>query len=149
MKKTALFAGTFDPFTIGHDAIVKRSLAITDKLIIAIGHNAEKKRFFPVEESMAAIRQLYRKTPVIHVTSYNTLTVDFAKQMKVDFLIRGVRNPNDFEFEKTMADFNRNFSGIDTFFLFSEPAYAYISSNLVRELLIHKKDISNLIPNIK
>jgi len=149
MKKKALFSGTFDPFTNGHDAIVKRALAITDELIIAIANNTEKKSFFPLEERLANIKKIYDTIDNIHVTSYDMLTIDFAKQAGVDFLIRGVRSLHDFEYEKNMADVNRMLSGIETVFLFSEPALASISSSLIRELIIFKQDITKLIPIIK
>lgn len=149
MKKKALFSGTFDPFTIGHDAIVKRSFSIADELIIAIGNNPSKNTLFSLKERLGNIHKIYEKIDCIHVTFYDILTIDFAKQCGVDFIIRGIRNLNDFEYEKGMADINRYLSGIETVFLFSEPQYAYISSNLIRELIMFNKDISNLLPVIK
>ena len=149
MNRKALFAGTFDPFSVGHDSIVRRALQITDELIIAIGVNSEKKTLFSVEERTENIRKIYSSFTNIHVTSYHVLTVDFAKQSGVDFMIKGIRNMNDFEYERTMSDFNRMISGIETVFLFSEPRYASISSSLIREMILFNKDISNLIPVIK
>ena len=149
MSKKALFAGTFDPFTIGHHALIKRALCFTDKIIIAIGINIEKKTMFSLDERINNIRDIYIEEKRIDVVSYNSLTTDFAKECKVDYILRGIRNINDFEYEKSMADINRKISGIETVFLFSEPEYGYISSSLVRELISYKKDISNLIPNIK
>lgn len=149
MNKKALFSGTFDPFTIGHYALIKRALQFADEIIIAIGINAEKKTMFSLEERMDNIQKIYAEEKQVKVTSYDILTVDYAKKAGVDFILRGVRNISDFEYEKSMADINRKLSGIETVFLFSEPEYGYISSSLVRELIHHKKDISNLIPNIK
>lgn len=149
MKKKALFSGTFDPFTIGHDALVKRALCLADEIIIAIGTNLEKKTFFSLDERISTIREIYKEEQRISVTAYDTLTIDFAKQCGVDFILRGIRTINDFEYEKSMADMNRMLSGIETVFLFSEPEYACISSGIVRELINYKKDISNLIPLIK
>ncbi len=149
MNKKALFSGTFDPFTIGHYALIKRALCFTDEIIIAIGINADKKTLFSLEERMNNIINIYSKEKRIKVTSYDTLTVDFAKKSGVNFILRGIRSINDFEYEKNMAHINRKLSGIETVFIFSEPEYSYVSSSLIRELINHKKDISNLIPNIK
>jgi pantetheine-phosphate adenylyltransferase len=149
MAKKALFSGTFDPFTIGHYALVKRALCIADEIIIAIGINSNKKTLFSLEERMKNIKNIYAKEKRVKIKSYNTLTIDFAKKLKVDFILRGIRNISDFEYEKNMADINSKLSGIETVFLFSEPEYGYVSSSLVRELINHKKDISNLIPITK
>ena len=149
MSKIALFSGTFDPFTIGHHALIKRALCLTDEIIIAIGINTEKKNMFSLEERTNNIKHIFCGEKRIKVTSYDSLTVDFAVKLKVDFILRGIRNINDFEYEKSIADINRKLSGIETVFLFSEPEYCYISSSLVRELISFKKDISNLIPYIK
>ena len=144
-----MFTGTFDPFTIGHDAIVKRALQLTDELIIAIGINPEKKTLFTAKERIDNIRKIYKYSNNIYVTSYDILTADLAKQTGVDFIIKGIRNMNDFEYERSMSDINRFLSGIETVFLISEPQYASISSSLVRDLIKYNKDISNLIPVIK
>ena len=148
MRKKALFSGTFDPFTIGHFDLIKRALCITD-IIIAIGKNTEKNTMFSLEERLDNIKNIYAGDERVTVTSYSSLTVDFAKTSGVDFILRGIRNINDFEYEKNMADVNYKLSGIETFFLFSVPEYACISSSLVRELISYKKDISNLIPLTK
>ena len=149
MKRKSLFTGTFDPFSIGHDAIVKRALHISDELIIAIGINPEKKTLFPLEERLDNIRKIYKSFNNIYVTSYQMLTIDFARQSGVDFIIKGIRNIVDFEYEKSMSDMNRRISGIDTVFLLSDPQYASISSSLIREFIMFNKDISNLIPIIQ
>ena len=149
MDKKVLFSGTFDPFTIGHYAIIKRALNFTDEITIAIGINPGKKTLFSLEERLNNIKNIYTEEKRIKVAHYDGLTIDFAKESGVDFILRGIRNINDFEYEKSMADVNLKLSGIETIFLFSEPEYSYISSSLVRELINYKKDISNLIPNIK
>ena len=149
MSRKTLFSGTFDPFTIGHYALIKRALYLVDEIIIAIGINIEKKTLFSLDERINNIRKIFAEEKRIKVVSYDSLTIDFAKECGVDFILRGIRNINDFEYEKSMADINRKLSGIETFFLFSEPEYGHISSSLVRELIKYKKDISNLIPNIK
>jgi pantetheine-phosphate adenylyltransferase len=149
MKRKALFSGTFDPFTIAHDAIVQRALSFTDEIIIAIGFNPEKKNYYSLEERFLFIKKLYADEKKISVSSYDMLTIDFAKKTDVNFILRGVRNTIDFEYEKNLAVFNKKLSGIETVFLISEPEYAHISSTLVRELLTYKIDISHLIPIIK
>ena len=146
MKKKALFSGTFDPFTIGHYALIKRALHFIDEIIVAIGVNSEKKTLYPLEERIDNIKLIYKDEPKIKVMHYDTLTIDFAKQQSVDFILRGIRNINDFEYEKNIADINRKLSGIETLFMFSEPEYSHVSSSLVRELIHYKKDIYNLIP---
>jgi pantetheine-phosphate adenylyltransferase, bacterial len=149
MGKKALFSGTFDPFTIGHYEIVKRSLCFADELLIAVGVNFGKNTLFSLDERVNTIKKIYAEDERINVVSYDSLTVDLAKESGIDFILRGIRNINDFEYEKNMADINRKLSGIETVFLFSEPEYNHISSSLVRELISYKKDISNLIPTIK
>ena len=147
MKKKAIFPGTFDPFTIGHDSLVRRGLTIVDEIVISIGVNESKKTYFPLEKRIAMIKQLYRDEPRVSIASYDCLTVDFANQVGAEFIIRGIRSVNDFEYEKTIADMNRKISGIETFVLFTEPEYTHISSTIVRELFRFGNSINNLIPD--
>ena len=149
MSNKALFSGTFDPFTIGHYALIKRALCLVDEIIIAVGINAVKKTMFTLEERIDNIKSIYSDEKRIKIIPYNSLTVDLAKELNVDFILRGIRNISDFEYEKNMAEINRKLSCIETVFIFSEPEYGYISSSLVRELISYNKDISNLIPYIK
>jgi pantetheine-phosphate adenylyltransferase len=149
MKRKALFSGTFDPFTIGHYSIVKRALLIMDEIVIAIGINAEKNSLFSMDERLENIKKFFFEEERISVLSFNLLTVDFAKQIGANFILRGIRNIEDFEYEKNMAIANLKLSGVETIFLFSEPEYSFISSSLVRELIYYNKDISNLIPIIR
>jgi pantetheine-phosphate adenylyltransferase, bacterial len=146
MKKTALFPGTFDPFTIGHQSLVKRGLALVDEIIIAIGINDSKKTYFSLEKRMEAIEKLYKDHPCIRVMSYNSITVDFAEEVNAKYILRGIRTVNDFEYEKSIADINRKLTGIETFILFTEPEHTHISSSVVRELLRFGKDISLFVP---
>lgn len=146
MKKVALFPGTFDPFTIGHQSLVSRGLALVDEIIIAIGINDKKLTYFPLEKRMKAIQCLYRNEPRVRVLSYNSLTVDFATEVGAQFILRGIRTINDFEYEKSIADVNRKLTGIETFILFTEPEHTHISSSIVRELLRYGKDISLFVP---
>ena len=145
-KKVALFPGTFDPFTLGHLSIVERGLNLVDEIVIAIGVNLEKKTFFPPEQRMEMISRLFESNPKIKVRSYDGLTVDFAKEMGAEFILRGVRSVSDFEYEKNIADINREIAGIETFVLFTEPKYTHISSSLVRELLTYGKSVAAFVP---
>lgn len=142
----ALLPGTFDPFTIGHDALVHRALNVVDELYIAIGINTGKHTMLTLEERMERIKALYKDNSRIHVVSYEGLTTDLAQSIGAQFIIRGVRNAIDFEYERNIADINRMLTGIDTLLLISEPQYAAISSSMVRELAHFGKDISPYLP---
>jgi pantetheine-phosphate adenylyltransferase len=144
--RTAIFPGSFDPFTIGHDALVRRALDIVDELYIAIGINTEKRTMLTLEERIERISTLYKNEPRIHVISYEGLTTDFAQSIGTRFIIRGVLNTIDFEYERNIADINRMLTGIDTILLISDPKHATISSSMVRELAHFGKDISAYLP---
>ena len=143
---TALFAGTFDPYTIGHHRIVQRALAMSDRIVIAIGRNIGKQTMLSIEERTEAIKKLYADEPRVEVTSYEGLTTDYAQSIGATHLLRGVRSVKDFEYERDLADLNLRIGGVDTLLLISEPEYAAISSSVVRELMSYGKDISKLIP---
>ena len=145
-KKIALFPGTFDPFTIGHESLVRRGLSLMDRIVIAIGVNEAKKSYFPLDRRLQMIRKLYRDEPRVSVESYDSLTIEFAKKMGAQYILRGIRSVIDFEYEKTIADMNRTISGIETFVLFTEPALTHVSSSHVRELLRYGYDVSGFIP---
>ena len=147
-KRKILFPGSFDPFTIGHQSLVSRGLAFADEILIAIGINEQKKGYFPVEERIAAIRALYENDPRVEVCTYDTLTVDLARQTGANIILRGIRSVIDFEYEKNIVDVNRSISGIETIFLLAEPEHAHISSSVVRELLHFGKDVKMFIPPI-
>lgn len=144
--RVALFPGTFDPFTIGHESLVRRGLDLVDEIVIAIGINESKKAYFSVEKRIEMIHSLYENEPRVRVESYDSLTIDFAREVGANYILRGIRSVNDFEYEKTIADMNRTISGIETFVLFTEPALTHISSTLVRELLRYGRDVSEFIP---
>ena len=144
--RTAIFPGTFDPFTIGHDALVRRTLELVDELYIAIGINTEKRTMLSVEERIERIATLYKDEPNIRVVSYEGLTTDFAQSVGAKFIVRGVRNTIDFEYERNIADINRMLTGIDTILLISDHKFAAISSSMVRELAHFGKDISEYLP---
>ncbi len=145
-KRTALFPGTFDPFTIGHESLVRRGLSLMDEIVIAIGVNESKKSYFSLDKRLEMIRGLYRDEPRIRVESYDSLTIDFAQRVGAQYILRGIRSVFDFEYEKTIADMNRTISGIETFLLFTEPALTHISSTHVRELLHYGRDVSSFVP---
>lgn len=145
MKK-ALFAGSFDPFTRGHQSIVDRILAIADEVVVAIGRNANKRTMLTLEQRIEAIEQLYAGEPRVKVMSYDGLTTDFAASVDATFLVRGVRNIADFEFERNIADVNRKLTGIETVLLVTESEYSHISSSIVRELMSYGRDVSDFMP---
>ena len=145
-RRIALFPGTFDPFTLGHQSLVKRVLTCADAVVIAIGINEKKQTYYTLEQRVAAIRALFAEEPRVKVITYSGLTVDVAQQEQASFILRGVRSVIDFEYEKAIADVNRQLTGIETLLLFTEPAYAHISSSVVRELLHLGKDVSAFLP---
>ena len=148
--KRAIFPGTFDPFTIGHFSIVQRGLSFFDEIIIGIGLNQTKKTLFTVEKRLDMIQQAFKNEPRIRCASYNSLTVDFALSVEADFVLRGLRSVGDFEYERTIADANRNLTGVETVILFTESRYSYISSTVARDLISYGKDISLFLPpNVK
>lgn len=145
-KRIALFPGTFDPFTIGHLSIVERALGLFDEVVVAIGFNDAKRTYFSLEERIKMIQNLFEQNPKIRVFAYNNLTVDFAQEIGANYILRGIRSINDFEFEKTIADVNRTISGVETVILFTEPEHTHISSTIVRELIRFHKDIKGFVP---
>jgi pantetheine-phosphate adenylyltransferase len=146
-SRRAIFPGTFDPFTVGHRSLVERALRLVDEVVIAIGVNPCKKSYFPLEKRIEVIRRIYQNKPNVQVMAYDSLTVDFAREVNAGFILRGIRTINDFEYEKNIADVNRKLTGIDTFILFTEPEYTFVSSSIVRELLSYGKDVSAFVPN--
>ena len=146
MKKVAIFPGTFDPFTIGHESLVKRGLELVDEIVIAIGVNQNKKTFFSLKNRMEMISELFKNEPCVRVMSYDSLTVDFAKQIDAKFILRGIRSVNDFEYEKNIADTNRIIAEVETFVLFTKPEHTHISSSIVRELLMYGKCVNEFVP---
>ena len=143
----ALFHGSFDPFTVGHADIVRRALPLFDRLIIAVGINPSKHGEQTAVQRVESIASLYRKEPRIEVRSYSSLTVDFASECGARYIVRGVRSPIDFEYERNMAEVNRRLSGVETVILCADPALAHISSSLVRELEAFGRDVSGYLPS--
>ncbi len=147
--KRAIFPGSFDPFTIGHHDIVMRGLEIFDEIIIGIGRNYNKREVFSIADRLAAIQRAYNKESRVRVEVYDGLTVDFAAEHQAQFILRGVRSTLDFEYERNIAEANKQLSGIETVLLYTRPEYAHISSTLVRDLHSHGKDIAAYIPDTK
>ena len=141
-----VFPGSFDPITTGHQEIIERAIPLCDELIIAVGENKEKKNMFSLKQRMDFIKETNKNNPKISVESYEGLTIDFCKKVNADALIRGLRNPADFEFEKSVAQMNRRLSGFETVFLLTSAGHAFISSSTVREIMLHKGDFSSLVP---
>ena len=145
-KRIALFPGSFDPFTRGHESIVRRALPLFDKFVIAIGVNADKRSFMSMEQRKALIEDVFKDDPRVEVVSYTGLTVDVAREMDAKFIVRGVRLIQDFENEKHLAEVNRDISGIETILLYTQPEYSHISSSIVRELYRYGQDVSVYLP---
>ena len=144
--RTALFAGSFDPYTIGHHSLVERALPLFDRIIIAIGENSGKSSSLSVNERINRISELYAGNSKIKVISYNGLTVDTCKAEGAKWLLRGARSVADFEYERNLADINRKISGIETVILFTLPEHACVSSSIVRELAHYGYDTEPFLP---
>jgi pantetheine-phosphate adenylyltransferase len=147
MMRIALFPGSFDPITKGHYDIISRALPLFDKIIVAVGKNATKSYMFDLHTRIKWIEQTFAGEEKIEVASYSGLTVDYAKEVNANFLLRGVRNPADFEFEKAVAQANRQMlPDLDTVFLLTSARYAYISSSIVRDVLRNDGDYTLFVP---
>ena len=145
-NRIAVFPGSFDPFTIGHEALVKRTLPLFDQIIIAVGMNANKKYMFTKEQRTEWIKNVFAHEKKVRVTSFTGLTVDFCKKNKADFIIRGVRTSNDFEFEKAIAQMNRSISPIETIFIMPLPEHSAINSTIIRDIIRNNGDASQFVP---
>lgn len=146
MEKIAVFPGSFDPITLGHYDIIKRSIPLFDKIVVAIGINADKKYMFSLEERKQFIEESFADDASIEVVTYEGLTIDLCKKMKAKFILRGLRNPADFEFEKAIAHTNRKLSKIETVFLLTAANTSYISSSIVRDVLRNGGEYELLVP---
>lgn len=144
--KRAIFPGSFDPLTLGHYDIIQRGITLFDELIIAIGINAEKQYMFSLDERMQFIKEAFIQEPSIKVMTYEGLTVDFCKSVGASFILRGLRNPGDFEFEKAIAHTNRKLSEIETVFLLTSSGKSYIRSSIVRDVIRNGGDYTGLVP---
>ena len=143
---TGIFTGSFDPYTIGHDDILRRALPLFDHIVIGIGVNERKSYMQSAEERMKTIKAIYAAEPKVEVKTYNDLTIDFARRENASYIIKGVRSVKDFEYERDQADINRQLSGIETLLLYADPRYSAVSSSMVRELIHFGQDVSRFLP---
>jgi pantetheine-phosphate adenylyltransferase len=147
MKKIALFPGSFDPFTNGHLDVVRRGVELVDEVIIALGNNSSKQRYLPVEWMVEQITEVFRDEPRVSVRSYKGLTADFARETGARYLLRGLRNTTDFEYENTIAQANRHVNpALETVFLITSPMLAAISSTIIREIHRFGGDVTQFVP---
>jgi pantetheine-phosphate adenylyltransferase len=147
MKRICLFPGTFDPVTLGHTDIIDRALPLFDKLVIGIGRNSNKDPMFSEEERLTWIHEIYKGNPKVDAVVYDGLTVECCKKVKANFILRGIRYVNDFEYEKAIADMNRSIAeNIETIFLTCLPKYTSVASTLVRDVLRNGGDVSQFLP---
>jgi pantetheine-phosphate adenylyltransferase len=147
MKRIAIFPGSFDPFTIGHESIVCRSMHLFDEIIIAVGANSTKSNMFSLDQRTAWISEIFQDCPTIRVESYEGLTIDFCKKKHAQFILRGLRNSTDFEYEQSIAMMNRSMNPeIETLFILSLPEHAAISSTIIREIFRNGGDVTPFVP---
>ncbi len=147
MEKICLFPGTFDPITLGHVDVIKRSVSLFDKLIIAIGINSQKTPMFSIEQRIAWINEIFKDYPQISATSYSGLTINYCKEIGAQYMMRGIRYIADFEYEKAIADMNRMLAPeVETIFLTCAPEYTTISSTIVRDVIRNGGDVSRIVP---
>lgn len=147
MKKVALFAGSFDPFTKGHEDIVLRAMAIFDEIIVAIGYNSQKRRHFDIDFMLEKISETFKGYDNIKLDMYTELTASYANKHGAKYLLRGLRNTTDFEYENTIAMVNKDlYDGLETVFLITSPKFAFISSTIIREVHSYGGDVSKYIP---
>jgi pantetheine-phosphate adenylyltransferase len=147
MQKTAVFPGSFDPFTIGHESVVKRALSFFDKIIIAVGYNSNKKGFFPLEKRLEWIGNVFHDEPAVEVAWFSGLTVDFCRENNASFILRGLRTAADFEFERAIAHINKAMEGeVESVFLLTSPEHTPINSTIVRDIVMHGGDASRFVP---
>ena len=145
MRK-AIFPGSFDPITLGHEDIIRRGITLFDEIVIAIGINAEKKYMFSLEERKKFIEETFKDEPNVSIITYEGLTIDLCKKINANFILRGLRNPADFEFEKAIAHTNRRMSKIETVFLLTAARTSYISSSIVRDVIRNHGEYQLLVP---
>ena len=147
MKKVGLFPGSFDPFTKGHEVVVKKSLDLFDEVIVGVGVNSSKKYMFDLEKRIAHINSLFDSEPKVRVAEFQTLTVNFCKEIGASHIIRGLRDSKDFQYEKSIAHMNFDISGIDTVFFLTEQRYSAINSSIIREIQKNGGPIESFVTN--
>jgi len=147
MERIAIFPGSFDPFTVGHESIVNRALPLFDKIIIMIGYNSNKLSFFPLEKREKWINEVFKNEPRVEVKTHEGLTVDFCKQVNASYILRGLRTSADFEYERAIAQINKKMlPKIESIFLLTMPEHTPINSTIVRDIILHGGDASMFLP---
>lgn len=147
MERIAIFPGSFDPFTVGHESIVKRAIPLFDKIVIMIGYNSNKLSFFPLEKREKWIKEVFKNEPRVEVETYEGLTVDFCKKVHASYILRGLRTSADFEFERAIAQINKKMlPQIESVFLLTMPEHTPINSTIVRDIILHGGDASMFLP---
>jgi pantetheine-phosphate adenylyltransferase len=147
MKKIAVFAGSFDPFTVGHESVVRRALPLFDKIIIAVGFNQEKHQFFSIEKRMVMINDIFNDEPKVSVDKYSGLTVEYCRKIGAKYLLRGLRTAADFEFERTIAQLNKKmYPQVESVFILALPEHTPVTSTIVRDIIRFKGDASKFLP---
>ena len=147
MERIAIFPGSFDPFTIGHESIVNRAIPLFDKIIIMIGYNSNKKSFFSIQKRERWINEVFKNEPIVSVQCHEGLTVDFCKKVNAGYILRGLRTSADFEFERAIAQINKKmYPKIESVFLLTTTEYTPINSTIVRDIIIHGGDASMFLP---
>ncbi len=147
MERVAVFPGSFDPITRGHESIIRRALTLFDRIIVAIGENSEKKSYFDIQQRISWIREVFSGEPGVEVIRYKGLTVDFCRKNNIRFILRGLRTSADFEFERSIGQVNKKlYPGIETIFFLTDPEYTAINSSIVRDILRHGGDVSEFVP---
>ncbi len=153
MDKIAVFPGSFDPFTVGHESVVKRALPLFDKIIVAVGTNTQKKSFLPLEGKLKLIKDVFKNEKKIEVTQYSGLTIDFCIKINAGFILRGLRTSADFEYERAISHLNKSMKPeVETVFILTASEHSHVFSTIVRDILMYGGDASNFIPrgiNIK
>lgn len=148
MNKTVVFPGSFDPFTVGHEALVKRALSLFDNIIIAVGENTEKKNLFSIEKRLAMISKVFEGESRITIVKYRGLTVDFCRKHNARFILRGLRTAADFEYERAMGQMNRKMAPeIETVFLLTSTEHTPVNSTIVRDIIVSGGDASMFVPS--
>ena len=149
MMKSAVFPGSFDPITRGHESVIRRALPLFDEIYVAVGMNAEKKSYFTLEQRLEFIRQVFADAPKIKVVQYHGLTVDFCKKVNARYLLRGLRTSADFEFERSIGQINKKlYPEIETVFFLTDPQYTSLNSSIVRDILRNGGDASQFVPEV-
>ena len=147
MKRIAVFPGSFDPITRGHESIIRRAIPLFDKIIVAIGVNAEKAGFFPVEKRKEWLEKVFEKDSTVEIDIYSGLTVDYCRKNKVNYILRGLRTSADFEFERSIGQINKQmYPTIETVFLLTKPEYTALNSSIVRDIIRYGGDATSFVP---